>query len=515
MTQILNDFPNIASLRSALDGRKISSVELTQTLLNEVAAQTKLNAFVDINTELSLAQAKSADEMIASGSATTLTGIPIAHKDIFVTQGWHTTAGSNILKGYKSPFDAHVVEQLLQVGTVSLGKLNCDEFAMGSGNEHSAFGPAHNPWHPKVVPGGSSGGSAAAVAAGLVMAATGTDTGGSVRQPASLCGVSGIKPTYGTVSRFGMIAYASSLDQAGPIARSAHDLMLMLDSMSSFDSRDATSIQTCRGVANQNGRVKQDFTEYDQRFQKLGAKPFTGLRIGVPEEYFGPGLDNGVAKAVEAAIAQFEALGAVRVSISLPHTRLSIPAYYVIAPAEASSNLARYDAIRYGHRTEHYTDLADMTARSRSEGFGAEVQRRIMVGTYVLSHGYYDAYYLQAQRIRRLIAEDYQAVLGPQCDVILGPVNPTVAPPMGKTDQSPTSEWLADIYTLSLNLAGLPGMSIPCGFAPGFDGSALPVGLQLVGNYFEEGQLLALAHHFQNTTDWHAQRPEHSVKGAL
>jgi aspartyl-tRNA(Asn)/glutamyl-tRNA(Gln) amidotransferase subunit A len=291
--------------------------------------------------------------------------------------------------------------------------------------------------------------------------------------------------------------------------------MLMLDSMSSFDSRDATSIQTCRGVANQNGRVKQDFTQHDQRLQELGAKPFSGLRIGVPDEYFGPGLDQGVAKAVEAAIAQFEALGAQRVNISLPHTRLSIPAYYVIAPAEASSNLARYDAIRYGHRTDQYTDLADMTARSRSEGFGAEVQRRIMVGTYVLSHGYYDAYYLQAQRIRRLIAEDYQAVLGPQCDVILGPVNPTVAPPMGKTDQNPTSEWLADIYTLSLNLAGLPGMSIPCGFAPGFDGKALPVGLQLIGNYFEEGQLLALAHHFQSTTDWHDQRPESAAKGVV
>jgi len=514
MTQILKDFPSIASLRSALDERKISSVELTQTLLKEVAAQNELNAFVDLNPELSLAQAKAADQTIAAGQAQILTGIPIAHKDIFVTKGWHTTAASKILKGYKSPFDAHVVEQLIQAGTVSLGKLNCDEFAMGSGNEHSAFGPAHNPWHPKVVPGGSSGGSAAAVAAGLVMAATGTDTGGSVRQPAALCGVSGIKPTYGTVSRYGMIAYASSLDQAGPIARSAHDLMLMLDAMSSFDPRDATSIQNCRGVANQNGRIKQDFTQHSQRIEKQGAKPFSGLRIGVPEEYFGLGLDDGVAKAVTAAIAQFEALGAQKVSISLPHTRLSIPAYYVIAPAEASSNLARYDAIRYGHRTEQYTDLADMTARSRSEGFGAEVQRRIMLGTYVLSHGYYDAYYLQAQRIRRLIAEDYQAVLGLKCDVILGPVNPTVAPPMGEKNQSPTAEWLADIYTLSLNLAGLPGMSIPCGFAPGFDGQALPVGLQLVGNYFEEGQLLALAHHFQHATDWHSRRPE-SATGAL
>lgn len=297
------------------------------------------------------------------------------------------------------------------------------------------------------------------------------------------------------------------------MARSAHDLMLMLDAMSSFDPRDATSIQICHGVANQNGRVKQNFTQHSQRFEQHGAKPFTGLRIGVPEEYFGPGLDNDVAKAVTAAIAQFEALGAQKVSISLPHTRLSIPAYYVIAPAEASSNLARYDAIRYGHRTEHYTDLTDMTARSRSEGFGAEVQRRIMVGTYVLSHGYYDAYYLQAQRIRRLIAEDYQAVLGVQCDVILGPVNPTVAPPIGEKNQSPTAAWLADIYTLSLNLAGLPGMSIPCGFAPGFDGQELPVGLQLIGNYFEEGQLLALAHQFQVATDWHLRRPEPTTGG--
>lgn len=513
MTNILKDFPSIASLRSALDDHKISSVELTQVLFKEIAAQSELNAFVDLNQELSLAQAKTADQTIAAGHAQSLTGIPIAHKDIFVTKGWHTTAGSNILKEYKSPFDSHVVEQLIQAGTVSLGKLNCDEFAMGSGNEHSAFGPAHNPWHPKVVPGGSSGGSAAAVAAGLVMAATGTDTGGSVRQPASLCGISGIKPTYGTISRYGMVAYASSLDQAGPMARSAHDLMLMLDVMSGFDTRDATSIQTCRGVNNQNGRVKHDFTQHSLRIAQHGAKPFTGLRIGVPEEYFGPGLDNNVAQAVTAAIDQFEALGAQKVSISLPHTRLSIPAYYVIAPAEASSNLARYDAIRYGHRTENYTDLADMTARSRSEGFGAEVQRRIMVGTYVLSHGYYDAYYLQAQRIRRLIAEDYQAVLGAQCDVIMGPVNPTVAPPIGEKNQSPTAEWLADIYTLSLNLAGLPGMSIPCGFAPGFDGQALPVGLQLIGNYFEEGQLLALAHQFQLATDWHLRRPEPKTGG--
>lgn len=513
MTQILKDFPNIASLRSALDARKMSAVELTHTLLKEIAAQNALNAFVDLNPELSLEQAKTADQTIADGNAQTLTGIPIAHKDIFVTKGWQTTAGSNILKGYKSPFDAHVVEQLLQAGTVSLGKLNCDEFAMGSGNENSAFGPAHNPWHPQVVPGGSSGGSAAAVAAGLVMAATGTDTGGSVRQPASLCGISGIKPTYGTISRYGMIAFASSLDQAGPMARSAHDLMLMLDTMSGFDTRDATSIQTCRGVGNQIGRVKQDFTQHAQRIAQHGAKPFSGLRIGVPEEYFGSGLDNGVAKAVMAAIVQFEALGAQKVSISLPHTRLSIPAYYVIAPAEASSNLARYDAIRYGHRTEQYTDLTDMTARSRSEGFGAEVQRRIMVGTYVLSHGYYDAYYLQAQRIRRLIAQDYQAVLGSKCDIILGPVNPTVATPMGEKNQSPTAAWLADIYTLSLNLAGLPGMSIPCGFAPGFDGQDLPVGLQLIGNYFEEGQLLALAHQFQLATDWHLRRPEPRTGG--
>ena len=515
MAQTLKSFPTIASLRKALDTRQLSAVELTSALLNEISTQKQLNAFVDINPEQSFEQARLADQTIAAGQSQPLTGIPIAHKDIFVTKGWHTTAGSAMLKGYQSPFDAHVVEQLLKSGTVSLGKLNCDEFAMGSGNQHSTFGPAHNPWHPQVVPGGSSGGSAAAVAAGLVMAATGTDTGGSVRQPAALCGISGIKPTYGTVSRYGMIAYASSLDQAGPMARSAHDLMLLLDAMSNYDARDATSIQICGGVTNTQGRVSLDFAQYDQAYQQQGAKPFAGLRVGIPKEYFGEGLDQGVAAAIEAAIKQFETLGAIRVSVSLPHTRLSIPAYYVIAPAEASSNLARYDGIRYGHRASQYTDLADMTSKSRSEGFGEEVNRRIMVGTYVLSQGYYDAYYLQAQRLRRLIAQDYQAVLGDQCDVILGPVNPSVAPPIGGTDPNPTAEWLADIYTLSLNLAGLPGMSIPCGFAPGFDGTALPVGLQLIGHYFKEGQLLALAHHFQLSTDWHFRTPESTSAEAL
>lgn len=511
MSETLSPFDSIASLKKSLDERKISAVEITKSLLDDIHSASHLNAFVDINPELSLAQAQYADEMIAKGQAQSLTGIPIAHKDIFVTQGWRTTAASAMLKDYQSPFDAHVVANLKQAGAVSLGKLNCDEFAMGSGNQHSLFGAAHNPWHPQVVPGGSSGGSAAAVAAGLVMAATGTDTGGSVRQPAALCGVSGIKPTYGTVSRYGMIAYASSLDQAGPIARSAHDLMYLLDLMSGFDTRDATSIQSCHGHTNEAGRVKRDFDQHLATYHSLGTQPLAGVRVGVPKEYFGDGLDDGVAKAVLAAIAHFEALGATRIDISLPHTRLSIPAYYVIAPAEASSNLARYDAIRYGHRSANYTDLADMTAKSRSQGFGAEVQRRIMVGTYVLSHGYYDAYYLQAQRIRRLIAQDFKSVLGAQCDVILGPVNPTVAPQIGQPNTNPTSEWLADIYTLSLNLAGLPGMSIPCGFAPGFDKTPLPVGLQLIGNYFEEGQLLALAHQYQLTTDWHTRRPQTNV----
>lgn len=501
-----SEFSSIADLRTALQNRQVSARELAESALAAAQQAADLNTFLHIAPELTLAQADAADAMLAAGQAGPLTGLPIAHKDVFVTQGWRTTASSKMLGQYVSPFDATVVEKLLQAGAVSLGKLNCDEFAMGSGNEYSAFGPARNPWDTSRVPGGSSGGSAAAVAAGLVMAATGTDTGGSVRQPAALCGVSGIKPTYGTVSRYGMIAYGSSLDQAGPLARHAQDLVDLLDCISGFDERDATSLEHCHNQANRPGRVRADFDA------TLAAQPATqplqGLRIGVPQEFFNEGLSADTADAVEAALRELEALGATRVSISLPRTALSIPAYYVIAPAEASSNLSRYDGIRYGHRTDSYGDLADMSSRSRGEGFGPEVKRRILVGTYMLCHGYYDAYYLQAQRIRRLVADDFQRAFNEQCDIIVGPVTPSAAKTIGANQDDPTADWLADIYTLGPSLAGLPAMSIPCGFSR--DAQALPIGLHLVGNYFSEGRLLAVAHRFQQATDWHQRKPEHA-----
>ncbi len=500
------EFDSIEALRGALRSRQVSAVELADSSLAAIQAHSDLNAFLHVDPELTRAQAQAADALLAKDQGQSLTGIPIAHKDVFVTQGWRTTAASKMLEHYTSPFDATVVSRLQQAGAVSLGKLNCDEFAMGSGNENSAFGPTRNPWDRNAVPGGSSGGSAAAIAADLVMAATGTDTGGSVRQPAALCGVSGIKPTYGTVSRFGMVAFGSSLDQAGPIARHAKDLLELLDVMSGFDERDSTSLEFCDGVANAPGRVRNDFTKAAQQHNANGAQPLKGLRIGVPTEFFNAGLAADVAQAVETALQTYESLGAQRVSISLPRTELSIPAYYVIAPAEASSNLSRYDGVRYGYRTQSYTDLSDMTSRSRAEAFGPEVLRRIMVGTYVLCHGYYDAYYLQAQRVRRMIADDFQQAFAQHCDVIMGPVTPTVAKHIGDNREDPTADWLADIYTLGVSLAGLPAMSIPCGF--GGTGSRLPIGLQLIGNYFSEGQLLAVADRFQQVTDWHQRKPE-------
>jgi len=498
-TPLHNEFGDIAGLRAALDERRVSAVELAQSALDAVAARADLNAFLHVEPELTLAQARAADERLAAGQAGPLTGVPIAHKDVFVTRGWRTTAGSKMLADYVSPYDAAVVERLEQAGAVSLGKLNCDEFAMGSGNENSAFGPARNPWDPAAVPGGSSGGSAAAVAAGLVAAATGTDTGGSVRQPAALCGVSGIKPTYGAVSRFGMVAFGSSLDQAGPLARSARDLLALLEPMTGFDERDATS----RAFDGPRPAYERAAGAYAQG----GSQPLAGLRIGVPREYFGAGLAADVGAAVEAALAEFEKLGARRVAISLPRTELAIPAYYVIAPAEASSNLARYDGVRYGHRAAQYTDLADMTSRSRAEGFGPEVRRRILIGTYVLSHGYYDAYYLQAQRLRRMIAEDFQSAFAGQCDVVMGPVAPTVARNLGDNREDPTADWLADVYTLGVSLAGLPAMSVPCGFGGGPVNGRRPVGLQIIGNYFDEGRLLAVAERYQQATDWHTRKP--------
>lgn len=479
----------LTELSAQLKNKQVSATELAQLYLHRIAAST-LNAFTGINPELTLEQAKDADARIARGDHTPLTGIPLAHKDIFVTRGWPSTAGSKMLAGYNSPFDATVVEQFRKVGMVTLGKLNCDEFAMGSANENSFFGAVKNPWDTRAVPGGSSGGSAAAVAGGLTPAATGTDTGGSIRQPAALCGITGIKPTYGRVSRYGMIAFASSLDQGGPMAWTAEDCALLLSAMVGFDARDSTSIE----------REPEDFT------RQLN-DDIKGLKIGVPKEYFGEGLASDVEQAVRNALQEYEKLGATLIDISLPKTSLSIPVYYVIAPAEASSNLSRFDGVRYGHRAKDYADLADMYRKTRSEGFGDEVKRRILVGTYVLSHGYYDAYYLQAQKIRRLIAQDFQQAFT-QCDVIMGPVAPTVAWDLGSKVNDPVANYLADIYTLSTSLAGLPGMSIPVGFGQGDKNSKRPVGLQLIGNYFSEAKLLNIAHRFQQATDWHTRRPQ-------
>ncbi|MFL6716072.1 MAG: Asp-tRNA(Asn)/Glu-tRNA(Gln) amidotransferase subunit GatA [Burkholderiaceae bacterium] len=478
----------IKELSALLQGKQVSATELARHFLARSQA-SGLNAYTDINEELTLAQAREADARLARGDATALTGIPIAHKDIFVTRGWRSTAGSRMLENYVSPFDATVVEQFNAAGAVTLGKLNCDEFAMGSSNENSHFGAVKNPWDLTAVPGGSSGGSAAAVAAGLAPGATATDTGGSIRQPAAFCGVTGIKPTYGRVSRFGMIAYASSLDQGGPIARTAEDCALLLNTMAGFDPRDSTSVE----------RDREDYT------LNLNDS-LEGLRIGVPKEFFGPGLAADVEQAVRAALQEFVKLGATLVEISLPKTGLSIPVYYVIAPAEASSNLSRFDGVRYGHRAADYTDLSDMYRKTRSEGFGEEVKRRILVGAYVLSHGYYDAYYLQAQKIRRLIADDFRRAFE-QCDVIMGPVAPTVAWDLGAKADDPVANYLADIFTLSTNLAGLPGMSIPCGFGQGEKNGKRPVGLQLTGNYFSEARLLNIAHRYQGASDWHLRQP--------
>ena len=480
---------SLKQLSALLQSKQVSATELAQHFLARIAT-SDLNAFLHVDPELTLQQAAAADLRLASEDNTALTGIPIAHKDIFVTRDWRATAGSKMLANYTSPFDATVVERLGSAGMVTLGKLNCDEFAMGSSNQNSFFGPVKNPWDKSAIPGGSSGGSAAAIAARLAPAVTGTDTGGSIRQPAAMCGVTGIKPTYGRVSRFGMIAFASSLDQGGPIAQSAEDCALLLSAMAGFDARDSTSLQ----------RPDEDYS------RDLG-NDLRGLRIGVPREYFGAGLAADVEQAVRTALAEYVKLGATLVDISLPNTELSIPAYYVIAPAEASSNLSRFDGVRYGHRAEHYSDLTEMYKRTRAEGFGEEVKLRILVGAYVLSHGYFDAYYLKAQKIRRLIAQDFQQAFT-ACDVIMGPVSPTVAWNLGEKADDPVANYLADIYTLSTSLAGLPGMSVPCGFGQGEVNGKRPVGLQLIGNYFEEAKLLNIAHQYQQATGWHLMQPE-------
>ncbi len=488
MTQISSDLHDltVAQLAARLRERKISAVEVAETFLARAALHAELGAFLDIQPEVTLSQARAADKRLAAGTAGPLEGVPLAHKDIFVTRDFATTAGSKMLKGYHSPFDATVVTHLGQSGVVTLGKLNCDEFAMGSANENSAFGSVKNPWDLSCTPGGSSGGSAAAVAARLTPAATGTDTGGSIRQPAAFCGVTGIKPTYGRASRYGMVAFASSLDQAGPMARTAEDCALLLSAMCGPDpDRDSTSLDV----------PAEDFSH------SLNAD-LTGLRIGIPAEFFGEGLAPDVRAAVDAALKEFEQLGAKLVPISLPRTELSIPVYYIIAPAEASSNLSRFDGVKFGFRANNYNDLNDMYLKTREQGFGHEVKRRIMIGTYVLSHGYYDAYYLQAQKIRRMIADDFQQAFK-LCDVIAGPVAPTVAWKLGG-HIDPLTDYLADIFTLPASLAGLPGMSLPVGFGAG----KMPVGMQLIGNYLSEARLLNLAHRFQQATDWHTAKPQ-------
>jgi aspartyl-tRNA(Asn)/glutamyl-tRNA(Gln) amidotransferase subunit A len=488
MTQSVTQLHNmsVAELAQVIQTKQASAVEVATAFLARTGGNPH-NAFLDIDSEVTLAQAQASDARIAAGTAGILEGVPIAHKDVFVTRDFATTAGSKILSGYRSPFDATVVSRLHTAGMVTLGKVNCDEFAMGSANENSAYGAVTNPWDTSRVPGGSSGGSAAAVAARLAPAATGTDTGGSIRQPASFCGITGIKPTYGRASRYGMIAYASSLDQAGPMARSAEDCALLLSAMCGADlDRDSTSLDL----------PTENFSA------KLGDS-LAGLRIGIPKEFFGDGLAADVRTAIDAALKTLEARGATLVPITLPRTELAIPVYYIIAPAEASSNLSRFDGVKFGHRAKDYTDLVSMYKQTRAEGFGEEVKRRIMTGAYVLSHGYYDAYYLQAQKIRRMIADDFQRAFV-ECDVIAGPVAPTVAWKLGNNASDPLADYLADIFTLPASLAGLPGMSVPVGFGA----DHMPVGMQLIGNYLQEARLLNVAHQYQLATDHHLQQPE-------
>ena len=478
---------SVAELGRALSARQVSAVELAKLYLDRIERHKDLNAFLDVRPEVTLEQARDADVRIAARTdVTPLTGIPVAHKDIFVTRRFASTASSRMLKGYMSPFDATVVKNLGNAGMVSLGKLNCDEFAMGSSNENSYYGNVLNPWDKTAVPGGSSGGSAAAVAARIAPAATATDTGGSIREPAAFSGITGIKPTYGRASRWGMIAFASSLDQAGIMTRSAEDAALIFNAMLGFDPQDSTSVD----------RAREDYTRDLRRAVK-------GLRIGVPKEFFGEGLQPDVEKAVREALAEYVRQGAELVDISLPNAALGIPVYYVIAPAECSSNLSRFDGVRYGHRAARYGDLDDMIKKSRAEGFGPEPRRRILIGTYVLSHGYYDAYYLQAQRVRRIIADEFQQAFR-QCDVIAGPVTTSVAFGFGEKAADPVAMYLSDLYTIPASLAGIPGMSIPCGFGA----KNRPVGLQLMANYFEEAKLLGVAHQYQLATDWHLRMPK-------
>lgn len=469
-----------------LQSKQISATELAQEYLNSIDEDnTSLNAYITLDKEQTITEAKLADSMLAQGSTNVLTGVPIAIKDIFCQRGWRSACSSKMLDNFEAPYTATVIQNLLNAGMVTLGRTNMDEFAMGSTTESSYYGNTHNPWQLQHVPGGSSGGSAAVVAARLAPAALGSDTGGSIRQPASHCGITGLKPTYGVISRFGMVAYASSFDQAGPMAQNAEDCALLLNAMASFDQLDSTSIE----------RNQEDYT----RDLNLS---LSGIKVGVPKEFLGEGLSAEVHQAIDNMIALLQSQGAIITEISLPHTELSIPAYYVLASAEASTNLSRYDGVRYGYRATEFNNLDEMYSKSRAEGFGNEVKRRIMVGSYVLSHGYYDAYYLKAQKLRRLVANDFQYALN-QCDIILSPVAPTTAPTLGSHDKDPVQMYLSDIYTVSLNLAGLPGMSIPAGF----DSKGLPIGVQLIGNYFTESHLLGIAHQIQQHSDWHIQVP--------
>ena len=476
---------SLTALRDMLRRREISSTELTQHCLDRIAKHSDLNAFVTVDESGAMTAAAVADEQLGRGEVDLLTGVPIAHKDIFCTRGVLTTCGSKMLENFVSPYDATVVERFHQAGSVTLGKTNMDEFAMGSSNETSFFGSVKNPWDRDRVPGGSSGGSAAAVAASLVAGATGTDTGGSIRQPAAFCGLTGLKPSYGRVSRYGMIAFASSLDQGGPITRNAEDAALMLQCMAGFDPRDSTSI---------NAPAPDMAT--------LLGKEVRGLKLGLPKEFFDTSVDGQVLGKVRESLAVLEKLGATLVDVSLPNSAAGIPCYYVIAPAEASSNLSRFDGVRFGHRSEHAEELVDLYENSRAEGFGEEVKRRILIGTYALSAGYYDAYYLKAQKIRRVIAQDFETAFE-QCDVIVGPTSPTTAFPLGAKTQDPVAMYLNDIFTNTVNLAGLPGLSVPCGF----DATGLPVGLQLIGKFMDEASLLSTAHQLQQETDWHQRMP--------
>ncbi|MCF7521280.1 Asp-tRNA(Asn)/Glu-tRNA(Gln) amidotransferase subunit GatA [Neisseria sp. ZJ106] len=470
-----------------LQSKKISAVELATEYLNAIDVRNPaINGYITLDKELTLAEAQAADERIAQGNASALTGVPIAYKDIFCQQNWRSACSSKMLDNFVSPYTATVVQNLLNEGMVTLGRTNMDEFAMGSTNETSFYGATKNPWNLDNVPGGSSGGSAAVVAARLAPAALGSDTGGSIRQPASHCGITGIKPTYGTVSRFGMVAYASSFDQAGPMAQTAEDCALLLNAMASFDPKDSTSLE----------REQEDYTRDLNR-------PLTGLKIGLPKEYFGSGNSADVQTALQNTINLLKAQGAELVDVSLPQTELSIPAYYVLASAEASTNLSRYDGVRYGHRAAQFGDLEEMYSNTRAEGFGSEVKRRIMIGTYVLSHGYYDAYYLKAQKLRRMVANDFQTAFA-QCDLILAPTAPTAAPKLGELNNDPVQAYLSDIYTIAVNLAGLPALTLPAGFSA----EKMPIGVQLIGNYFSEAKILGAAHQIQQHSDWHTHAPE-------